>query len=108
MVTPGRTAPVESFTDPVMVPRVCAALGAQSTNHVNPASNVRRIGLAPPEKDVTTDTTWNPMTRLQEPGRGMNERRGINQFASLRPPLAQVKPLQALFVPVVGEDPVIW
>src|SRR5262245_142537 len=50
MVTPGRTAPVESFTVPVMVPRVCAKTGAHSSNPVKPASSVRRIGQAPSDR----------------------------------------------------------
>jgi hypothetical protein len=41
--TPGITAPLESLTSPVMVPRVCAHDGAQSNSH-NPAmQRVRRI-----------------------------------------------------------------
>src|SRR5712692_6587938 len=43
-VAPGTTAPVESFTSPVMVPSVCAKDGAQRSNHVNPTNRVRRIG----------------------------------------------------------------
>src|SRR6266513_1318530 len=42
-VAPGTTAPVESFTSPVMVPSVCAKEGAQRSNHVNPTSRVRAI-----------------------------------------------------------------
>jgi hypothetical protein len=42
-VTPGTTAPVESFTSPVMVPSVCAKQGTQRSNDVNPTNSVRRM-----------------------------------------------------------------
>src|SRR5438128_9012998 len=53
-VAPGTTAPVESFTSPVMVPSVCAKDGAQRSNQVSPANRVRRIGKAPFEKRAAT------------------------------------------------------
>src|SRR5262249_33273823 len=46
-VTPGITAPVESFTSPVIVPRVCANTGTQRSNQVQPTTRLRRIGTAP-------------------------------------------------------------
>src|SRR5262245_51769470 len=54
-VAPGRTAPVESFTCPAIVPSVCATPGAQRNNHVNPTSSVRRIGLAPSDRGCGLD-----------------------------------------------------
>src|SRR5438477_3904770 len=43
-VAPGTTAPLESFTSPVMVPSVCATHGAQRSKQVKPRNRVRRIG----------------------------------------------------------------
>ncbi len=45
-VTPGMTAPDESFTAPVMVPSVCATPGAQSSSQTNPVSRPRYMTIS--------------------------------------------------------------
>src|SRR5712692_5572702 len=100
-VAPGTTAPVESFTSPVMVPSVCATHGAQRSNHVNPTNRVRRIGKAPFEKRidaVTSVTTNGPTANQKTPGRAREKKMIAAHFlrqrdaGRLRPPVAQVKP----------------
>src|SRR5207249_3226553 len=43
-VAPGITAPVASFTSPVIVPSVCAMQGEQRSSHVSPAKRHLRMG----------------------------------------------------------------
>src|SRR6185503_16002440 len=62
-VAPGITAPVESFTSPVMVPRVCAKQGAQRSNQVNPPNKVRRMGNGSFRETVSSELQRYKSTR---------------------------------------------
>src|SRR6266550_882451 len=69
-VAPGTTAPVESFTSPVMVPNVWAKLGAQRSNQVNPANKVRRMGNGSFRENVrrSTETKIDAVTNVTNKG----------------------------------------
>src|SRR5712692_7861210 len=84
-VAPGTTAPVESFTSPVMVPSVCATHGAQRSNHVSPANRVRRMGRLLSSKGLRpfTEIAWKrPRDRRQQEKPGARNENPRNSATS--------------------------
>jgi hypothetical protein len=66
MVAQGNTAPVESLTSPVMVPRVCAKHVAARKTQTQPTSRIRRM------RGSFRKVLWNPMTATRR-----DEKRGL-------------------------------